>query len=600
MLGRGEIKMKSFWRNIVNGLKFQIKYTFFAMKRWPIVIILYFVCICALGILEPIEVYFQKGIISAVIKNGDISTMGFSLSLYLIVSVLFTFQGYASPIAQRMIGLRVASWIQGKIYHTIQSVPLEKLDSAEYQLRFERANDAIIHISSGPAILMYNISYLVSLIVPTIQLFKYPVLLALYYLMGLLVAINNTYQAQRVEMLQKSIDSDKRALRYFSELLENKNTMIETRVHGYNKYFYNQWERLTETFFQKQMQLKKRQAKESLGVSALQQLIGVIPIGILYFYIVDRKIDIATYTLVTGMGAIITRYIGYLFNAFSKSSSCGIYTDDIDEVLTFESLKREKIDASCGHPIVDIKSASFHYIEGKEVLDNINFQVCENEIIAIVGENGSGKTTLSHLALGLYKPQKGSVFVCGQEISNKEIDLRGVISPVFQDFIKYEFTVRENVGYGNISYIDDDEKILNAIYSSGFQDVYDARMMCLGTFLGKQYEVGGEELSGGEWQRVAISRGVFGNSKLIVLDEPTASLDPISEIELFDHIKCNLKNRSAIIVSHRIGICKLADRIIFMKNGTISESGTHKELYAACGDYYKFFNEQSKWYDWRE
>lgn len=592
--------MKSFWSNIVNGLKFQIKYTCYSMKRWPIIIVLYFACICALGILEPIEVYFQKGIVSAVIKNVGISAIGLTLVPYLFISVLFLFQGYASPIVQRMIGLRVASWIEGKIYRTIQSVPLERLDSAEHQLKFERANDAIIHISSGPALLMYNISYLVSLIIPTIQLFKYPVLLAVYYSMGLIVAINSTYQNQRAEALRKSLDGDKRALRYFSKLLENKNTMIETRVHGYNKYFYNQWERLTETFFQKQMQLKKRQSKESLGISVLQQFIGIMPIGVLYFLIADRTIDIATYTLVTGMGAIITRYVGYLFNAFAKSSSCGIYTDDIEEVLTFEPLKREKIDASCGKPIVDIQGVSFHYIEGKRVLDNIDFQVRENEIIAIVGENGSGKTTLSHLALGLYKPQKGSVVVCGQDISDKEIDLCGVISPVFQDFTKYEFTVRENVGYGNITNINDDKKVLNAISSGGFQGVYDARSMSLETFLGKQYETSGEELSGGEWQRVAISRGVFGNSKLIVLDEPTASLDPISEIKLFDHIKCNLKNKSAIIVSHRIGICKLADRIIFMKNGIISESGTHKELYAARGDYYKFFNEQSKWYDWRE
>ena len=592
--------MKLFFQNIVNGLRFQVKYTYYSLKRWPVMILLYLFCICVLGVLEPIEVYFQKEIVSGVTQNVGISLLSQSVILYFLISVLFLFQGYASPIAQRIIGLKIASWIEGKIYRNIQGVPLESLDSADSQVKFDRANNAIIHISSGPALLMYNMSYVISLVVPTVQLSKYPFLLISYYVIGLISAIHSTYQSQKAEQLRKSIEGDKRALRYFSNLLENKNIMIETRVHGYNKYFYSQWERLTETFFQKQMKLKKRQDKETIGVSIIQQFIGVLPIGFLYFLIAGQKIDIATYTLVTGMGAIITRYIGYLFNAFAKSSSCGIYTDDMEEVLNFEPEERKKIDVINGKPIVDMRGVSFHYIEGKTVLKDIDFRVCENEIVAIVGENGSGKTTLSHLALALYKPRKGSVVVYGQDISGMEADLRGIISPVFQDYTKYEFTVRENIGYGNIDDIGNNDKIFQAMSSGGFKDVYDARSMSLDTFLGKQYEISGEELSGGEWQRVVISRGIFGNSKLIVLDEPTAALDPISEIKLFDHIKMNLNNRAAIIVSHRIGICKLADRIVFMKNGRISESGTHEELYALKGDYFNFFNEQSKWYDWSE
>lgn len=592
--------MKVFFENIVNGLKFQIKYTFYSLKRWPVIIVLYLICICALGVLEPVEVYFQKEIISAVTSNADVLSISAIVTLYLLVSVLFLFQGYASPIAQKMIGLKVASWIEGKMYRAIQSVPLEFLDSADSQIKFDRANDATIHISSGPALLMYSISYIVSLAIPTFQLIKYPTLLLIYYALGLTTAIHSTYQKQKADELRKSLESDKRALRYYSKLLENKGTMIEARVHGYNKYFYNQWECLTESFFQKQIQLKKKQVKESFGISVLQQLIGIAPIGVLYFLIADKTIDIATYTLVTGMGAIVTRYIGYLFNAFSKSSSCGIYTKDMEEVLAFEPPKYEKVHVSCATPIVDMRGVSFHYIEGKTVLDNINLQIKKNEVVAIIGENGSGKTTLSHLALGLYKPKKGNIAVCGQNISNKEIDLQGVVSPVFQDFTKYEFMVRENVGYGNIVDINDDDKILGAIKSGGFLDVYQTRSMNLETFLGKQFEISGEELSGGEWQRVAISRGFFANAKLIVLDEPTASLDPLSEVKLFDYIKSNLKDRAAIIVSHRIGICKMADRIVFMQNGRISESGTHEELYSARGGYYRFFNEQSKWYDWRE
>lgn len=590
--------MVTFWRRICDGLRFQIKYTIYSLKRWPVIIVLYLICICALGILEPIEVYFQKEIITIVTDAFTIGDFTVAVIMYFLVSILFIFQAYASPIVQKIIGLKIASWIDGKIYRTMQGVPMELLDSAGFQVKYDRACEAVVHISSGPALLMYSMSYMIALVIPTIQLFKYPFLLIMYYVMGLLVAIHNTYQSQKADELRKIIEIDKRALRYYSKMIENKNVMIEARVHKYNEYFNKKWEELTETFFQKQMQLKKKQVKESLGVSILHQLLAIIPTGILYFLITQQKVDIATYTLVTGMGAVITRYIGYLFNAFSKSSNCGVYTDDIEEMLNFETLCCEPVHTVENKSIVELQGVSFHYIEKQPVLDNVNFAINENEIVAIVGENGSGKTTLSNLILGLYKPKTGKILVYDQDVTNKQINFIGVASPVFQDFSKYEFSVRENIGYGDIKNISNDKKIMSAMLHGGFYGIYASRSMTLDTYLGKQYETDGEELSGGEWQRVAISRGTFGEAKLIVLDEPTAALDPLSEVKLFEEIKTSLKGRAAIIVSHRIGICQLADRIVFMKNSKIVEEGTHNELYSLKGNYYTFFNEQSKWYEW--
>lgn len=590
--------MVTFWSRICDGLKFQIKYTIYSLKRWPVIIVLYLICICALGILEPIEVYFQKEIITVVTDAFTLGDFSVAVIMYFLVSVLFIFQSYASPIVQKIIGLKIASWINGKIYRTMQGVPMELLDSAGFQVKYDRACEAVVHISSGPALLMYSMSYMIALVIPTIQLFQYPFLLIMYYVMGLLVAIHNTYQSQKADELRKSIEIDKRALRYYSKMIENKNVMIEARVHKYNEHFNKKWEEFTETFFQKQMQLKKQQVKESLGVSILHQLLAIIPTGILYFLITQQKVDIATYTLVTGMGAIITRYIGYLFNAFSKSSNCGIYTDDIEEMLNFETLCCEPVQTVENKPIVELQGVSFNYIEKQPMLDNVNFAINENEIVAIVGENGSGKTTLSNLILGLYKPKTGRILVYDQDVTNKQINFTGVASPVFQDFSKYEFSVRENIGYGNIKNISNDQKIMSAMLHGGFYGVYAFRSMTLDTYLGKQYETDGEELSGGEWQRVAISRGTFGEAKLIVLDEPTAALDPLSEVKLFEEIKTSLKGRAAIIISHRIGICQLADRIVFMKNGKIVEEGTHNELYSMKGNYYNVFNEQSKWYEW--
>lgn len=592
--------LRLFWNNILNGFLFQIKYTWYSLKRWPTIIILYLVCICFLGALEPVEVYFQKEIISNITNEYDSNLFYSLIGIYFLVSVLFLFQSYASPIVQKIIGLKIASWIDGKIYRTMQSVPMQVLDSVDFQVKFNRASKAVVHISSGPALLMYSLSYVIALVIPTVQLLRFPMLLSVYYMMGLLIAINNAYHSQRAEELRKAIEVDKRALRYYSKILEHKNVMIETRVHRFNEYFHRKWEELTETFFQKQMQLKRQQVKEFLGVSILQQMIAIVPIGILYFLITQQKVDIATYTLTTGMGTVIIRYIGYLFNALSKSANCGIYTDDIDEVLNYNTQPLKTVCVDTGKAIVELKGVSFQYIEGQPVLENINFHIREKEIVAIVGENGSGKTTLSNLILGLYKPKSGKMMIYDQDVTAKNINLTGIISPVFQDYSKYEFSVRENIGYGNIENINDDLMINDAMLQGGFYDIYASRSITLDTYLGKRYETGGEELSGGEWQRVAISRGVFGNSKLIILDEPTASLDPLSEISLFNQIKDSLDDKAAVIISHRIGICKLADRIVFIENGRIVEQGTHTELYTLKGKYYDFFNEQSKWYEWGE
>ena len=432
--------MVTFWNRICDGLKFQFKYTIYSLKRWPVIIVLYFICICALGILEPIEVFFQKEVITVVTDAFSPGDFYVAVIMYFLISVLFLFQSYASPIVQKIIGLKVASWIVGKIYRTMQGVPMEQLDSASFQVKYDRACEAVAHISSGPALLMYSLSYVITLVIPTIQLLRHPFLLIMYYVMGLLVAIHTTYQSQKADELRKSIEIDKRALRYYSELIENKNVMIESRVHKYNGYFNKKWEELTEIFFQKQMQLKRHQVKGSLGVSILYQLLAIVPTGMLYFLIVQQKVDIATYTLVTGMGAVITRNIGYLFKAFSKSSNCGIYTDDIEEMLNFEPLCSESVRTVENKPIVELRDVSFGYIENQSVLENINFAINEDEVVAIVGENGSGKSTLSSLILGLYKPKTGRILVYDQDVTDKHINLAGVASPVFQDFSYLPFS----------------------------------------------------------------------------------------------------------------------------------------------------------------
>lgn len=234
------------------------------------------------------------------------------------------------------------------------------------------------------------------------------------------------------------------------------------------------------------------------------------------------------------------------------------------------------------------------------MLKNINLSLGSSEVVALVGFNGSGKSTLAKLALGLYAPTTGSMSVHGVDTLSisREAYLKA-FSVVFQDFVRYEFSIRDNVGFGDISQLDNDKAIFVAMEKGDSTNIINQNMS-LDSMLGRSLDPEGTDLSGGQWQRIAISRGFMNDSLCIVFDEPTSALDPLAELNYFTKLKEFIAGRSAIIISHRIGICKLADRVLFLDSGSITENGTHDELLALEGQYKSFYLEQAKWYDWSE
>jgi ATP-binding cassette subfamily B protein len=241
---------------------------------------------------------------------------------------------------------------------------------------------------------------------------------------------------------------------------------------------------------------------------------------------------------------------------------------------------------------IDIKNVSFKY-PGSDtaVLKNINLKIKQGETLAIVGENGAGKTTLTKLITGLYQPSDGVILYGGKNINLYAPDKRyESISSVFQNFVRYKLTAGENIKISDMSSdMPLDEvlaaaKVPQAKFSNG-----------LDTMLSREFD--GTELSGGEWQRVAIARGFYRTHNLIILDEPTAAIDPIEESNIFRLFRESAHDKTAILVTHRLGSAKIADKIIVMENGEIIESGTHAELMEQQGKYSFMFSEQAKWYE---
>ena len=227
-------------------------------------------------------------------------------------------------------------------------------------------------------------------------------------------------------------------------------------------------------------------------------------------------------------------------------------------------------------------------------LDGVNLTIRKGEHVVIVGVNGSGKTTLSRLLTGVYLADSGSVCYDGRNVT--EIRRKGLyqdISAVIQDFVHYRFSLRENICVSDFRRKEDEEHIRNVTDAVGMQEMIQS-IGGLDCELGSEF--GGRELSGGEWQKVAIARGLFKDSGVLLLDEPTAALDPIAEYEILTGFLKLIQRRTSIIISHRVGICRHADKIIVMKGGKVAECGTHEELKNAGGEYARIWKAQAKWY----
>ena len=229
----------------------------------------------------------------------------------------------------------------------------------------------------------------------------------------------------------------------------------------------------------------------------------------------------------------------------------------------------------------------------REILRNVSFEVKSGEKAAIVGVNGAGKSTIIKLLCGLYKPDNGHIYIGGKDINTlSQDDIRQAVSVVFQDYGCYQMTLRENIAFGDLSAIHDDKKLSEALKRAGADEILEKG---LDIPLGRLYE-GGIDVSKGQWQRIAVARAFLSRSNFVILDEPTASLDPIAESRMYGAFLDILNERGTIIISHRLASAKMADKIIVIEGGEVSAVGNHAELMKEGGLYAVMFGEQSSWY----
>ena len=367
------------------------------------------------------------------------------------------------------------------------------------------------------------------------------------------------------------------------------------RVMGFGNYITEKWIETRDEVNEELWQYNIKDSKSLLFCDALKIVGYGLSIFLALLLVLNGSISIGVFgACIAAFKAVQEATKSFLIDLGTMPEKVAFANDYFEFLDLTEELNGKTVFPGFKNKIT-ISNLSFKYPNSESyALNNISLTIQKGEKIVILGVNGSGKTTLSKLILGLYPSEKGEIYY--DNILLDEIERESLyqhISAISQNFVAYSLTLRENVAISDLKKISDNSIIADTIKNVGLGELLNSND---GLEMQMGREFGGAELSGGQWQKLAIARGLFKPSEFIILDEPTSALDPIIETEILKQFIEIAKNKTAIIISHRVGLCKLADKIIVMKDGQICEIGTHSSLINNNGEYQRLYTSQEQWY----
>lgn len=513
-------------------------------------------------------------------------------------AVAFIFQFISSITINAGIYERCTSYYNMKISEKAAGLPLLSFENANILNLQKRAQDCTsrevlsqIYMSSTVSItngisVIFTLSVLASY---NIWFIPISVISVVPYFVARIIRGKEFY------LLKRTQAKHARRLDYLWKLFYSKQAVKEMRVMGFGEYLVQKWTETRDDVNEELWEQNIKDSKSMLFCDALKIVGYGLSILLALFLVIKGYISIGMFgACIAAFKAMQEATKTFLIDLGNLPEKVA-FANDFFEFLDLPEEKNGNIKIDGIKKGVFLSNVSFTYPNSKKhALKDISLSIHKGEKIVVLGVNGSGKTTLSKILLNAYPPSLGEVRY--DQVLSSDIDkssLYTYLSVIPQNFVPYYLTLRENIAISDLEHLNDDLLIEHSLKSFGLPTLL-TEVGSLDQQLGREF--GGKELSGGQWQKLAIARGLFKSSDFIILDEPTSALDPLLETEILQQFIEISRSKTAVIISHRVGLCKIADRIIVMKDGKICEMGTHDDLIERDGEYRRLYTAQEQWY----
>ena len=532
-----------------------------------------------------------------------------STVMYLLI-FLFTYRilnniiGRISTATARIAGELVVRHVKTLIMTKAAKIDHASFDMPEFYEKLENANREAGHrpieiISNFFAMISTVITFVGYLLILSADL---PLAAAAILVVSFPSAIVNFIYRRKNWAYMRFRSRDRREMNYYSDVLVNKDLVKEIRLYDLSGAFIDAYQSVFKRYFTGLRRLIIHEGIWHVCISFVSSVVNCVCYGYVAWGVFKGNFMIGDYSLYTGALNQISTEVGNLIN-----NSASIYegTLFIDNLLVF--LHEEQKIVPEGEPLhvqrgiphtIEFQHVSFHYPgTERDVIRDVNLTLRPGETAVLVGLNGAGKTTLIKLLTRLYDPTEGRILLDGEDLKRYDTaELYKMFGIIFQDFGKYAVTVSENIHFGDVHRTPIPEEIRAAAVQANVDEYISHLPQQYDTPLMRIFDREGTELSGGQWQKLAIARAFYSTSDILILDEPTASLDAIAEQEIFNTFDQLRRDKTTIFVSHRLSSATVASKIVVLEYGEVVEEGTHAELMEKRGKYYELFSTQAKRY----
>ena len=536
------------------------------------------------------------------LDSGHLNKLGLLLAAEFAVAVLADMLGRVVTFLDGLLAEQVSTTSSVRLMEHAATLDLEDFEDAEFQDQLERARRQ----TSGRMTLMSQLFSQAQDLVTVASLAAGLIVFAPWLIVLLLVALVPAFLGEAHFNAQSySLDfgrtPERRELDYVRQTAASAETAKEVKIFGLNNFLIERYRHLATSFYEGNRRLALRRA----GWGGLFTTIGTIGYYFAYAYIAWRTLtgefSVGDLTFLAGSFRRLRTLLESLLSGFSSVAGQALYLDDLFSFFEVQPEIHSPADPlPFPKPIREgfvFENVGFIYPGAERwAVRHLSFTLKAGEVVALVGENGAGKTTLVKLLTRLYDPDEGRILLDGRDLRDYGLDeLRGSMGVIFQDFVRYNLPAGDNIAVGRIEARDDRERIARAANRSQADEVIGRLPHGYDQMIGKRFK-NGVELSGGEWQKIAIARAYMREAEVLILDEPTAALDARAEFEVFQRFKELSKGKTAVLISHRFSSVRMADRILVLADGRAEAQGTHEELVAQGGRYAELFELQAAGY----